>query len=772
MITVREVPKGKENSIVEIADALTLSKRFSRILVARGLDTVEKAKEFLSPDAIPFSDPLLTNGMRSAVERITAARDNGETVVVYGDYDADGITATTIAVRSLKIFGIDAIAVIPERENGYGLTEGVLEEVLGEYCPDLIITVDCGISSVKQIAELEDLGVDVIVTDHHELPDELPDCTVVNCKIPDGHTFNGLCGAGVAYKLARALIGDKADVFLDLVAIATIADSMPLCGENRRLVAAGLKLIERGKCSAIVRELIKAGGIKDTVSSTSLAYSIAPRINAAGRMGNARLALQAFLSDDKDEIISLSQKLNEYNVSRQVKCDDLYKSARIKLAEKSPLLKVNVLYDKSWSTGLVGIVAAKLVEETDKPTILFTEQDGLLHGSARSVAGINIYDALKHAKDVIEDFGGHAQAAGVTVKKENLEKFEALIDEYVTENGNIKDLISATEVDEVLTEPFTLEFAEELERLEPCGTGNKKPCFATFVHDAKAVPLKYGSPHLSLRNDYVNLLYFGGETDISRINSPIKKMVVFEPNISTFNGRKSVKGYVRTVETIAENDSATGDALFAVGLDRINYEKVPYKAISESQADEFIAAAIKDVYGTLLVISNYSTFTKFPRLADLPVRVFAPDEKSNVSTVCFGLKGEIPSGYERVVYLDAPLSITAKYSGEIYVNRDVCGFDFSDLSLDRRDLGGIYLAMKKSAKKFASVKEISFVTGEGISPRQIKFAVKVFGELGLIKAENGRFYAVGGEKTELCESPTYSAVAAYIKGDGLCMKKF
>ncbi|MBR2384533.1 MAG: DHH family phosphoesterase, partial [Clostridia bacterium] len=206
MIRVREKAFADKNLISDIALNLRVSERFAEMLISRGCDSVEKAYSFLNPSIKDLHDPFLLGGMRDAVERITEAKQDGETVVIFGDYDADGISAVTILYRSLKIFGIDAIPVIPEREDGYGLTEGVLSRVLEEYYPDLIITVDCGISAVKEVNELRDLGVDVIVTDHHEIPEEIPDCTVINCKL-NGYPFDGLCGAGVAYKLARALIG-------------------------------------------------------------------------------------------------------------------------------------------------------------------------------------------------------------------------------------------------------------------------------------------------------------------------------------------------------------------------------------------------------------------------------------------------------------------------------------------------------------------------------------------------------------------------------------
>ena len=298
MITVKNKLDEKQLNIAEtIAENCGISLKTASILFSRGIDTVEKAKAFLHPGKSHFIDPYLLSGMKEAVEKITQARDEGKTVVIYGDYDADGISATTVAYYALKEFGIDAYTFIPEREEGYGLKVQNIDMLVEKYLPDLIITVDCGISAKAEVEYLLDLGVDVIVTDHHEISDELPPCTVVNCKIPDQeYGFDSLCGAGVIYKVAYALIGEKANKYLDVVALATIADSMPLMGENRDIVYEGLSLIEKGTCHPAIKMLAEMSKLKQ-VKSTNVAFTIAPRINAAGRMGDARSALKLFLAE-------------------------------------------------------------------------------------------------------------------------------------------------------------------------------------------------------------------------------------------------------------------------------------------------------------------------------------------------------------------------------------------------------------------------------------------------------------------------------------------
>ena len=276
IITQKTFSEEQLNIIKNLSSSCNICEETAKILYARGYTEPNLVKGFLYPTESDLNDPYLLKNMSSAVERINLAKENRETVVVYGDYDADGVCSTTVLYKSLLEFGIDAITVVPERENGYGLSTAVIDEVLDNYFPDLIITVDCGISNHDEIEYLKDLGVDVIVTDHHEIPEILPECLVVNCKIKDqAYPFDCLSGAGVAYKLAYALIGDRANKYLDLVALATVADSMPLISENRIIVKMGLEVIKGGKSNKALKSLINLAGVKE-ITSGSLAFGVAP----------------------------------------------------------------------------------------------------------------------------------------------------------------------------------------------------------------------------------------------------------------------------------------------------------------------------------------------------------------------------------------------------------------------------------------------------------------------------------------------------------------
>ncbi len=540
--------REEESLIKDIASQCGILFDTARLLYCRNVDTVDKAKEFLSPGKKHFHSPMLFNQMQSIVSRIDYARQNGETVLVCGDYDADGICATTILYNCLTEYGVNTLYIVPEREGGYGLDLNKIEEICSETVVDLIITVDCGISEQEKIAELMDVGIDVIVTDHHEPPENLPNCLIINPKLKGcGYPFDGLSGAGVAYKLGYALIGCRADKYLDFVALATVADSMDLVGENRSLVAEGLKLFNSPSLRTAFRFLI-GEGVNKQITSQTLAYTIAPRVNAGGRMGDANASLKLFIAEKQNEIYDLAIKLNNYNAMRQTKCEAIYKEAKEIIEKKALYNKSAILIaNEEWSTGFVGIVAAKLVEDYNKPVIVFAGHLGFYKGSARSVPEINIYDAICLAKDCLIAFGGHSQAAGVSVEKKNFslfyDKLCEIIDKEQDKIKNEKEIYVEWET----TDRFSLRFAKEINMLEPFGTGNKKPFFAIRERKVLSNPLRKGSPHYAFKTNALDILDFNGENNVLKLSLPVGKTLIYEPNYSVFKGEEQVKGYLKQI---------------------------------------------------------------------------------------------------------------------------------------------------------------------------------------------------------------------------------
>ena len=462
-------PSESESLVItKIAAECGILYDTARLLFCRNINTVEKAKAFLNAGKHGFINPFLLDGMKEATERISHAKEFGEKILVFGDYDADGICATAILFNALKDFGVDVLRFVPEREDNYGLNVGIVSRFDAQEKIDLLITVDCGISDRDKIEELKNLGIDVIVTDHHEPPEILPDCIKINPKIlGQEYSFHELCGAGVAYKLASALIGKKADTYLDFVALATVADSMDLVGENRDLVVEGLKLFnDKNSLRPCFKYLL--GDNNKQVTAQTLAYTVAPRVNAGGRMGDAATALQLFTTNDQNKVFDLAVKLSGYNTARQVECDKIYKEAKAKIqSENLSDSEMILVADENWRTGFIGIVAAKLVEEYARPVIVFAGSDGYLKGSARSVESFNIYDAINSVKELLITFGGHSQAAGVSVSKENFPLLKSALNSYVKDVGAVLDVEQKVYVEWEIDGEFSPRFAKEIEYLEP-----------------------------------------------------------------------------------------------------------------------------------------------------------------------------------------------------------------------------------------------------------------------------------------------------------------
>lgn len=738
-----------------------LSRETAEILFARGFDSAEKAFEFLNPGRSRFHDPFLLAGMRECVDRLKTAKENGESVLIYGDYDADGVSATALLYRALKQYGIEAFTVVPERENGYGINLELVEAFAEEYFIDLVITVDCGISNRSEIGELMNLGIDVIVTDHHEIPAELPPCVCINPHLPQDYPFDSLCGAGVAFKLACALLGERAYGLLDFAALATVADSMPLVGENRDIVFEGLKILNGKNVRPAMRYLLSSNKDRE-VSAQTLAYVLAPRINAAGRMGDANAALVLFLSDDENEIADLAAKLTAYNMERQVACDRLYQSAKAQLGEKEAFDHVIMLYDESWSTGFVGIVAARLAEEYARPVIMFAGQDGHLKGSARSVDGVNIFEVISSQKALLLEFGGHAQAAGVAIEKENFSAFEAGANAYIAAHCDGSVFHPVIAVEQIMETPLTAAFVNELNRLEPCGVGNKRPLFAVEIGSTDAALLKQGSTHISFHTKCADMIWFGGAGETDLLNLPVKKTVIFEANLSTFGRTQSLRGYVRDMIVDYEPSPDLDLFLFANEIAQLKYEKFRQddRFVEEAELRGRIAEALRYTHGSVFFADDAGTLAAFPELSGLPVSVYKPPEKNGLNAVVLSPKEDADfGGYERIVYLDRPMrAINVAAKRPVYINISRAR-SLAALETDRAAFKTAFAEMKRRAgKPCASGADFYLRYRPAESGEQFVFAFEVFCELGFFEVANGILTYHPAVKRELSESAIYRFV--------------
>ncbi len=723
------------NIIKDLSEKCKILPTTATILFDRGYDSVQKISRFLNPSKQNFYSPFDFDGVSDAVKRISKAKENNEIVVVFGDYDADGICATTLLLKTLKIFGITAYPVIPEREDGYGLSVKMIDKLVEEYLPDLVITVDCGIGSVSEVEYLKDLGVDVIITDHHELPKILPDCTIINCK--KGYKFDGLCGTGVAYKLASALIGNKADKFLDLVALATVADSMPLISENRDLVFEGLNVIKNGSSNTPINLLLSLSGTKE-LTSQSLAFSVAPRVNASGRMGDAFSALQFFNCEDLNDSIKLANKLIEYNIERQGECEKLYLDVKERLKVEGNYGKIIILKNDDWKNGLLGIVSAKICEEYSMPTILFSKNNGVLHGSARAFGSINIFDAISNCSKNLIDFGGHAQAAGITINEEFLEDFAREINDYISKNYTYKDFEKVILIDAELNQKCTLRLVKETLKFEPCGIGNKKPLFKSDFNSLRAYPMKEGSQHLTISTENLDFVYFNGLNYLSDLGSDLSKTLIYELNYSLFKGKEYFKGNVKNL--ILSNNLGNKSILnsfrnYFKNLFSLNGNN--YETLSTFAIQNIINELKPNGFGTALIVQNPENLKYYSGLDTFEYSLFSPKFKNNLNTIILGCDLSKLQGYERVIFLDKPINSLGFNNIKTIINDEIESVNLSRISLDRELLISIYKSIVNGINLMKNTPESIYFDGlSAVSFEEFAFAFEVFCELNIFEIDN------------------------------------
>src|SRR3954452_932547 len=473
--TLRPCP---HRTAADLAQVLGISELTAGVLVRRGLNDPEEARAFLDARD-PGHDPFLLGDMHVACEQIRAAVASGRRICVHGDYDVDGIAATTLAVLLLRELGADVSWHLPSRfDEGYGVSASTLERLADEGC-GLVLTVDCGITAVAEVAEARARGLEVIVTDHHRPGDVLPDCPIVATR-PSEYPFPELCGTGVVYKLGQALFGVDSDVpkrHLDLVALATIADVVPLVDENRALASAGLRTLARTQKPGL-QALMRAAGVDPAaVDAGACGFRLGPRINAAGRLGHPRAALEELLTDDADEARGLANELEELNRERQGVEARIFREAAAQVdgwPEAHKRRRAYVVAGENWHEGVIGIVASRLVERFNRPVVLIAGTDGDWKGSGRSIASFDLHGGLGACSTHLERWGGHRAAAGLSIKPENVEAFAEAFAEHAAGLLIEEDLRPVTHIDAVVPRGtrLTLELCGELARLAPFGLGN------------------------------------------------------------------------------------------------------------------------------------------------------------------------------------------------------------------------------------------------------------------------------------------------------------
>ena len=560
-----------------------------RLLASRGINGEKEVEEFLNPLSVTPSSPDVFTDMPKCVERLAKAIDNKEKIVIYGDFDADGVTSTSLLYRTFSYLGADVSYFIPDREKeGHGFDTKALVKLMTALKPKLIISVDCGISDVDTVNFINSFKIDVIITDHHEAPEELPHAFgIINPKAQNALDENlsakeitsltSLAGVGVAFKVATALLQHYGKTefissILPYAAVGTVADVVPLVGENRYIVAKGLELISEGKHYGLKRLIENAGySVEKGLTAETIAFGVAPRINASGRLDTVEQAIKVMISDNPQEIEMATQNLEEFNKIRQTLCQDTFVEADEMVKKEGNRNPAIVLFNSKWHVGIIGIVASKLVEKYYKPAFLMTysEETKQIKCSARSIEGVHLYDVINSISEVLDGFGGHSLAAGLsfTPDKTPFKNVKELLIKAVKEMTTGKDLKPFLKIDlELMPDDISTDLVEEISHLEPFGASNPSPVFAMKnlkLKEKKLMGENKNHLRLTVQKDgsEFNCIWWQ-KGDISLVNGDTLD-VAFHPQINEFRGNTSVQLIIDDIhsEYLKEEEPETANRM-------------------------------------------------------------------------------------------------------------------------------------------------------------------------------------------------------------------
>ena len=567
--------KADKENVSQRAKALNINDHLATLRLQRNIETFDQARQFFRPSLNDLHDPFLMQDMDKAIERLDKALQDKQKILVYGDYDVDGTTSVSLVYNYLKSLNDNIGYYVPDRYNeGYGISfEGLDYAVEKEY--DLIIALDCGIKAIDKAAYASEHNIDLIICDHHTPGDEIPNAVAVldpkrsDCDYPYKH----LSGCGVGFKLLQAYAQhnnhDENSLFqmLDLVVVSIGSDIVPITGENRILAHYGLKVLNKAPQTGL-KTIIELAGLKDRdIVISDIVFKLGPRINAAGRMESGKTAVELLVSEDESLAVDIGNQINEINDERKTKDHEITDQAMEQIAEdiKGRNRKTTVVHSEDWHKGVIGIVASRLIEHHFRPTVVLTESNGFLSGSARSVPGFNLYGAIEHCSHLLEDFGGHMYAAGMTLKPENLDDFKMCFEEYVSKHISPEQLIPSIDADlEIEVKDITPKFFRILKQFAPFGPDNMKPVFiARNVYDnGNARKVGKSGEHLKLKviqhlgdNLSIDAIGFGfGKyyDDITNFN-PFDICFTIEENV--FMNKKSLQMMIRDIIPYGKTES-------------------------------------------------------------------------------------------------------------------------------------------------------------------------------------------------------------------------
>lgn len=651
------------------------------LLVQRGIASAAEARKFLNPSAEHLYDPFLLSDMHAAVSRIREALECCEPICVYGDYDVDGVSASSLLSDYLRSIGAEVEVYLPSRHTeGYGLNEAAIRSVAERN--KILITVDCGVTSVALIELAKSLGMSCIVTDHHQPAAQLPDCPVLNPLLND-YPFPSLCGAGVAFKLVQALGGvDAALKYVDIAALATVADVVPLKDENRAIVKLGLEVINKSPRPGI-KALIEASGLSDKkLTAGNIAFQLAPRLNAGGRIGSAKRSYDLLLSPTVADARPIADELEEENRLRKDIEQKIIEDAEKQLEGFDfPAHRALVIAGEGWNHGVIGLAASRLVEKYHYPTIVLAEHEGVLTGSCRSIPGVDIHAALTAVSKHLTKFGGHKQAAGLTLDADKLDAFRADLDAWLDANIPPACYIPDAEYDmPVHFDELTEAFVAELDALQPTGFGNPAPVFRATPNVYGKYAVGAGGAHLSLRMmEYGKTrsgIFFRAGHMLDKLPEDVD--MLFTPKLDFYMGRASVQleikqlrskdAYEEISSKIKIEDAIQHEFLTEILYNiRIKSEIVQAKPLSQEGLRDMLRSSPQ---GTLILTADLNETLRILDLAgDAAPDVFVfdrPEDPRAFNAVCAYAPKQLPQGYRRIVLAGVPDWYDLPEGAEIY----------------------------------------------------------------------------------------------------------
>lgn len=797
------------SQIDTLCGKLDISPLTAKVLINRGFNTIESCEDFLNTDLKNLNDPFLLKGMEEAVERISKAIESGEKICIYGDYDADGVTSTSILYIFLKKLGANCFYYLPNRlKEGYGLNIEAIDNI-AKLNTSLFITVDCGITNICEVDYLNEKEIDVIVTDHHQCIDTLPKAvSVINPNRVDcSYPFKMLAGVGVAFKLIQGLskkfgIGVDYEEILPIVTIGTVADVVPLVGENRIIVKNGLNFM-KSTANLGVRALLEVAGLKDkNISSYHIGFVLGPRLNAGGRLGVATIGVKMFTTDDYNEALSLAEYLDEENRKRQEIEEEILKDVE-KLIEKEIDLgkeKVIVLASDKWHSGVIGICASKITDKYFKPSILFSIEGDVARGSARSIPTFDIHNGLSRCSDVLEKFGGHKQAAGMLIKTENINEFRKKINVVADEFLDDDDLIPEISIDsELESRDIDIKTISELKKLEPFGMNNPSPQFIYRTAKIKNIrQMGKDNSHLKLLLEKDGFAFdtigfnFGDYGNI--LSNEDEVNIVGNLDINDYMGNVSPQLIIREINWVKYDISKIDDEYYSafkkyLNKNSLNFEqdKKDINFTDKSNRLDYIIELLKKHENVLVLVYNYINISNVCEAIQLEGRdvikktsiSYNIDDNNKVnSIVVLPILADIDfKNYEKVIFYDLSFDTnnflyfrdkieetkmeTLFYKDDIAANQEIL-LNMLPTVDEMRIIYKSFLTAKSENIKiepYVYLKSINERLGKKITKSKLDMTMELFKDLNFIDftLKDNNYYVkileVPNEKIDILETP-------------------